>query len=390
MKHLLSLLSLSLAAVSTGACSTAGVPLPEGGSERVAPLRSYRVTEVARNLQFPWSLAFLPDGRMLVTERPGRLRVVARDGALSAPVAGLPRVFVQGQGGLLDVVLDPAFADNRRVYFSYAEPDAFGMAGTAVARAVIDLERGTISGLDVIYRQEPKAEGGAHFGSRLVFAPDGTLFITQGDRYLHRNQAQTLDNDFGKIVRLNSNGSVPLDNPFVNTPGARAEIWSYGHRNVQGAAINPATGTLWTHEHGAQGGDEINHPEAGKNYGWPVITWGIDYDGSKIGEGTAKDGMEQPVHYWTPSIAPSGMAFYTGDAFPAWKGSLFVGSLKFHYLDRIEFRDGKVVREEPLLKELDERIRDVRQGPDGAIYVTTDSAQGRILRLDPPASPSVP
>ncbi|GAC1630444.1 MAG: hydrophobic compound transporter HcuB [Nevskia sp.] len=362
------------------ACSLAQpIRRPEPGP---TPPREYIVVEVARGLQFPWSLAFLPDGRLLVTERPGRLRVVDRDGRLSAPIAGLPPVYAQGQGGLLDVALDPAFASNHRVYLSYAEPDAFGKAGTAVARAV--LGDGVLTGLEVIYRQEPKAEGGAHFGSRLAFAPDGTLFITQGDRYLHRDGAQDLSNDFGKIVRLNPNGSVPLDNPFVRTAGARPEIWSYGHRNLQGAAIEPATDRLWTHEHGAQGGDEINHPEAGRNYGWPVITWGIDYDGSKIGEGTSKAGMEQPVHYWTPSIAPSGMAFYSGGVFPQWRGNLFVGSLKFGFLDRIELKGDKVMREQRLLSELGERIRDVRQGPDGCLYVLTDNVDGRVLRLQAP------
>ena len=367
-----------LLATLFSACVAGGAARPEAASS--GPL-DYRVVEVARGLQFPWSLAFLPDGRMLVTERPGHLRIVSPDGTRSTPIAGLPKVFAEGQGGLLDVALDPAFPSNHLIYLSYAEPDAFGRAGTAVARAV--LGDGVLTKLEVIYRQDPKAEGGAHFGSRLVFARDGTLFVTQGDRYFHRDGAQDLSSDFGKIVRINPNGSIPLDNPFVRTLGARAEIWSYGHRNVQGAAINPATGVLWTHEHGAMGGDEINHPEAGKNYGWPIITWGIDYDGSPIGEGTTKEGMEQPVHYWTPSIAPSGMAFYTGDKFPKWRGNLFVGSLKFGFLDRIQLKGGKVIGEQRLLSEVGERIRDVRQGPDGFIYVTTDSADGRILRLEP-------
>jgi len=238
--------------------------------------------------------------------------------------------------------------------------------------------------VEVIYRQFPKAEGGLHFGSRLVFAQDGTLFITQGDRYIHKEGAQDLATDYGKVVRINPNGSIPLDNPFVRNPAARPEIWSYGHRNLQGAALHPKTGALWTHEHGAMGGDEINLDEAGRNYGWPVITWGVDYDGSKIGEGTTRDGMQQPLHYWVPSIAPSGMAFYTGDAFPQWRGSLFVGSLKFGYLDRISLDGNRIVGEQQLLTEIGERIRDVRVGPDGYVYVTTDLKQGRVLRLEPP------
>lgn len=341
----------------------------------------YQLRTVALGLEYPWSLAFLPDGRMLVTERPGRLRIVGTDGALSLPLYGVPAVFAQGQGGLLDVVLDPAFERTHWIYLSYAEPDAFGKAGTAVARAVLEAEG--LSQVEVIYRQTPKAGGGAHFGSRLVFGRDGTLFITQGERYTHRAEAQDLSTDYGKIVRINPNGSIPLDNPFVRDAKARPEIWSYGHRNVQGAAINPATGQLWTHEHGAKGGDEINRPEAGKNYGWPIITWGVDYDGSKIGEGTEKPGLEQPLHYWTPSIAPSGMAFYTGNAFPQWRGNLLVGSLKFGFLDRIELDGERVIAEHRLLTELRERIRDVRQGPDGFIYVLTDSPAGQLLRLEP-------
>lgn len=341
----------------------------------------YQLRTVALGLEYPWSLAFLPDGRMLVTERPGRLRIVGTDGALSRPLYGVPAVFAQGQGGLLDVVLDPAFERTHWIYLSYAEADAFGKAGTAVARAVLEAEG--LSQVEVIYRQTPKAGGGAHFGSRLVFGRDGTLFITQGERYTHRAEAQDLSTDYGKIVRINPNGSIPLDNPFVRDAKARPEIWSYGHRNVQGAAINPASGQLWTHEHGAKGGDEINRPEAGKNYGWPIITWGVDYDGSKIGEGTEKPGLEQPLHYWTPSIAPSGMAFYTGNAFPQWRGNLFVGSLKFGFLDRIELDGERVIAEHRLLTELRERIRDVRQGPDGFIYVLTDSPAGQLLRLEP-------
>ncbi len=338
-----------------------------------------RVTDVARGLEHPWGLAFLPDGRMLVTERPGRLRIVSREGRLSAPLTGVPRVFAEGQGGLLDVALDPAFAKNQTIYFSFAEPGENDTAGTAVARAVLG-DRG-LSGVRVIYRQTPKVESAGHFGSRIVFRRDGTMFITQGERMLFKDQAQNLASDLGKIVRINTDGTIPSDNPFLGRPDVRPEIWSYGHRNVQAAALHPDSGELWTVEHGARGGDELNDPQAGKNYGWPVITYGIDYSGARIGEGTAKAGMEQPVYYWDPVIAPSGMLFYTGDAYPGWKGSLFIGSLTPGRLVRLQMKDGKVISEERYL-DLGERIRDVAQGPDGLLYVITDSAQGRILRLD--------
>jgi glucose/arabinose dehydrogenase len=342
-----------------------------------------RVQTVAGGLEHPWGLAFLPDGRMLVTERPGRLRIVGRDGRLSEPLAGVPQVAARGQGGLLDVALDPRFADNRLVYLSYAEPGEGGTAGTAAARG--RLGEGRLEDVRVIYRQQPKVGGGNHFGSRLVFARDGTLFVTQGDRYAYRERAQDLSVGFGKIVRINADGSVPRDNPFVGRAGAQPEIWSYGHRNVQGAALHPETGQLWTVEHGARGGDELNRPEAGKNYGWPVITYGVDYSGLKIGEGTAKPGMEQPVYYWDPVIAPSGMTFYTGEAFPAWKGSLFIGSLRSALLVRLTLEGDRVAREERYLADLRERIRDVRQGPDGLLYLLTDSPDGRILRVMPAA-----
>ncbi|WP_293396375.1 PQQ-dependent sugar dehydrogenase [Nevskia sp.] len=366
---------------SLGLAASSAVFAAEQEAEPAAEKPNYKLVTVAEGLEFPWSLAFLPDGRMLVTERPGRLRIVTADGQLSPPVTGVPAVFAQRQGGLLDVALDPQFASNARVYLSYAEADAAGLAGTAVARG--KLVGNALTEVEVIYRQTPKSEGGLHFGSRLAFAPDGKLFITQGDRYLMKDMAQTLDNDFGKVVRINPDGSIPTDNPFVRTAGARPEIWSYGHRNMQGAAIHPQTGKLWTHEHGAMGGDEINLDEAGKNYGWPVITWGINYDGKPIGIGTTKEGMEQPLLYWKPSIAPSGMAFYTGDKFSAWRGNLFVGSMKFAYLNRIELDGTTVKAEHKLLTEVNERIRSVRQGPDGYIYVTTDTPKGRVLRLEP-------
>lgn len=338
-----------------------------------------RVITVARGLAHPWGLAFLPDGRMLVTERPGRLRPVTPDGRLSAPLGGVPEVVASGQGGLLDVALHPQFAENRLVYLSYAEPGPGG-AGTAVARG--RLQGTQLEEVRVIFRQEPKVSGGLHFGSRLVFAPDGTLFITLGERN-QRARAQQRHEHLGKLVRLMPDGTVPPGNPFVGQTGVRPEIWSLGHRNVQGAALHPQTQALWIVDHGARGGDEINIPAAGQNYGWPIITYGRDYSGASIGEGTAKAGLEQPIHYWDPSIAPSGMAFYTGHRWPAWQGNLFVGSLKFARLVRLQLDGTRVVHEERLLRELDERIRDVRQGPDGLLYLLTDSRDGRLIRLEP-------
>ena len=340
-----------------------------------------RVDTVVRGLSHPWGLAFLPDGRMLVTERPGRLRIVERDGRLSEPLAGVPRVFAQDQGGLLDVALDPRFADNRLVYLSYAEPGDGGTNGTAVARGTLS-DRG-LDDVRVIYRQVPKVASSKHFGSRLVFARDGTLFVTQGERFSQADQAQDLSSLIGKIVRINADGSVPRDNPFVGRAGARPEIWSLGHRNVQGAALHPQTGQLWTAEHGARGGDELNHPEAGKNYGWPVISYGVHYSFRKIGEGTHKAGMEQPLYYWDPVIAPSGMTFYTGDRFSGWKGSVLIGSLRPGGLVRLTLDGDKVTREERYLGDLGERIRDVRQGPEGLLYLLTDANDGRILRVSP-------
>jgi glucose/arabinose dehydrogenase len=319
---------------------------------------------------------------MLVTERPGRLRIAERDGRVSEPLAGVPPVLAQGQGGLLDVVLGPGFAQDRLVYLSFAEPGEGG-ASTAVARGRLG-ERG-LEGTQVIWRQHPKVSGANHWGSRIVFRPDGTLFVTLGDRFAHRESAQNLATTIGKIVRINADGSIPRDNPFVGRADARAEIWSYGHRNVQAAALHPQTRELWTVEHGARGGDELNRPEAGKNYGWPVITYGVDYSGVRIGEGTARPGMEQPVYYWDPVIAPSGAAFYTGDAYPGWRGSLFIGGLASRVLVRLVIEGNRVVLEERHLADLRERIRDVRQGPDGLVYIVTDSPEGRILRVLPAA-----
>jgi glucose/arabinose dehydrogenase len=369
---------LSSAALSAGLLTL--LSFPAAAADSLTRDGRFTLTAVSEELENPWGLAFLPDGRLLVTERPGRLRVVSTDGRLSEPLANVPQVYHRGQGGLLDVALDPDFASNRTVYLSYAEPGEDG-AGTAVARA--RLSDAGLSDLAVIFRQQPKVDGRSHFGSRLVFAPDGTLFVTLGDRFAYREEAQNLANHFGKVVRINRDGSVPPDNPFVGRDGAKPEIWSYGHRNVQGATLDPATGRLWTAEHGARGGDEINRPEAGRNYGWPMITYGVDYSGARIGEGTAKPGMEQPVHYWDPSIAPSGMTFYTGDAFPDWRGDLFVGSLKFGYVARLDVEDGRIVGEERLIEDLDQRIRDVRQGPDGNLYLLTDEDEGAVLKLAP-------
>lgn len=337
-----------------------------------------RVTTVARGLENPWALAFLPDGRMLVTERPGRMRVVARDGSLGAPLANLPAVFAQGQGGLLDVVLDRDFSTSRVIYFTFSEPGDGG-AATSVARA--RLGANALEDVKVIFRQMPKVRGGLHFGSRIVQARDGNLWVGLGERG-QRERSQDLGVHLGKVVRIRPEGGAPPDNPFAGRSGVLPEIWSYGHRNIQGAILHPATGALWTVEHGARGGDEINRPEAGRNHGWPVITYGRDYSGLPIGEGTAKAGMEQPVHYWDPSIAPSGMAYYDATAIPGWKGSLLVGSLKFGLLARLQLEGGKVVREERLLQGLGERVRDVRVGPDGLVYLLTDNADGRILRVE--------
>ncbi|MFL5071444.1 MAG: PQQ-dependent sugar dehydrogenase [Xanthobacteraceae bacterium] len=342
-----------------------------------------QVETVTSGLSNPWGLAFLPDGRMLVTERPGRMRLVARDGKLSPPLGGVPKVFAQSQGGLHDVALDRDYAQNQTLYFCYAEP-AGGGARTALARArLVDEGSPRLGDVKVIFRQEGPLSSGNHFGCRIVQTTDGNLFLTMGDHFTYRNEAQNLTNHLGKIVRIRPDGSVPPDNPFVGRYGAKPEIWSYGHRNSQGAAINPASGKLWMHEHGPRGGDEINIPAAGKNYGWPVIGYGIDYSGAKIHESTHKAGMEQPIKYWVPSIAPSGMAFYTGDLFTSWRGNLFVGALAAHMLVRLELEGEKVTKEERLLQDLRERIRDVRQGPDGALWLLTDSASGRILRVVP-------
>jgi len=353
------------------------------GWQGLAWAQSVTLAPVATGLAHPWAVAFLPEGRFLVTERPGRMRVVSAAGEVGPAVAGVPAVAAGGQGGLLDVVADADFARSRRIFFCFSEPGQGGN-GTALARATLSPDARSLQDVKVIFSQRPKAESALHFGCRIVQAADGNLFLTLGERYHRKDDAQKLDNHLGKVVRVTPDGAAPPDNPFLKTPGALPEIFSYGHRNPQGATLGP-DGRLWMHEHGPQGGDEINLPQPGRNYGWPVITYGENYGGGKMGEGTAKAGMEQPLHYWVPSIAPSGMAFLSSTCYgEAWKGSLFVGSLKFGTLHRLEIGpDGKVRREDKLLQGNGERIRDVRQGPDGLLYLLTDSPQGRLLRLQP-------
>jgi len=341
-----------------------------------------RAETVATGLEHPWALAFLPDGRLLVTERPGRLRIVSMDGTVSPPVAGVPAVAARGQGGLLDVALDPAFATNQTIYLSFSEPGEGNLAGTAVARARLVGER--LEDVRVIYSQRPKVNTQQHYGSRLVFGRDGTLWITQGDRGGFRDSAQSLTAGQGKIMRINTDGTVPRDNPFVGRQGVLPEIWSYGHRNAQAAAMDPVTGRLWTVEHGANGGDELNHPEAGRNYGWPVISYGLEYNGRRIGRGIAEQaGMEQPVYFWDPVIAPSGMVFYTGDRYPGWQGSILIGGLGSRSLVRLTLQNGQVAGEERYLRELGERVRDIQQGPDGLVYLVTDAPAGQVARVVP-------
>ncbi|MEO7851170.1 MAG: PQQ-dependent sugar dehydrogenase [Rubrivivax sp.] len=340
---------------------------------------------VASGLANPWSVAFLPDGRFLVTERAGWLRLVEADGRVGAPLEGLPAIDAGGQCGLLDVVLDPKFADTARIYFSYAEAGE-GVErgnGTVVARARLQGNR--LADVQVIFRQLPKVSSRNHCGSRLVFARDGRLFVTLGDRFSRKDDAQDLSNHLGKIVRIEADGSVPADNPFVGKPGARAEIWSLGHRNVQGAALHPDSGELWATEHGPQGGDELNRVQAGRNYGWPLVTFGRNYgSGTSIGEEGPKAGFERPLRTWLPtSVAPSGLAFVTGDRYPGWKGHLLMGTLRSQELLRLTLDGTKVISTTPVGGLPTERIRDVRQGPDGFIYVLTDSADGQLLRLVP-------
>lgn len=356
-----------------------------GGCTATPAKAQVRVETVATGLEHPWALAFLPDGRFVVTERPGRLRVVEADGRVGPPLGGVPRVDAVGQGGLLDVAVDRDFARNRQLYLCYAEPDPAGQGNaTALARAVLAEAADRLQQVRVIFRQRPAIASRLHFGCRIVQSPDGTLYLTLGERYHRMADAQRLDNHLGKVVRVTPDGGVPPDNPFVGRRDALPEIWSYGHRNPQGAVWGP-DGRLWLHEHGPQGGDELNRPEPGGNHGWPVVTFGEQYGGGPIGEGTHKPGMVAPLHHWTPSIAPSGMAWLTSDRYgPAWRGSLFIGALRGQRLVRLTLDGTRVAHEEHLLRELRQRIRDVRQGPDGWLYLLTDAADGQLLRLRPP------
>lgn len=349
-----------------------------------APETKVAVTVYAKGLSHPWGMQFLPDRRVLVSERDGRLRIVGTDGKLSPPVIGVPKVSDSGQGGLLDVALSPDFARTGTIFISYAEPRGWLANGTSVMRArlVIDGETAELREQKVIFQQQPAVRSIYHFGSRIVFDRDGNLFVTLGERNFNRDDAQNPGNHLGKVVHITPDGAAAPNNPKL--PGWDPLVWSIGHRNVQGAVLDPATGQLWTTEHGARGGDELNRPEAGKNYGWPVITYGRDYSGAKIGIGTHKDGMEQPIYYWDPSIATSGLMIYSGDLFPAWKGNFLAGGLSGQHIERLVMKDGQVVAVEKLLTGRERRIRDLRQGPDGAVYVLTDESDGEILRIAPP------
>lgn len=372
-------------ALAAGALLLSNVVIAQG---QVATYPSEKgkvsVTVIKKGLDHPWGLVFLPDQKgMLVTERPGRLRVLKSDGSVSNPIAGLPDVYNRSQGGLMDVALSPSFAEDRLIYLSYSEGGGEDdKAGTAVGRGTLSADMTRVEGFTVIFRQEPKLSTGAHFGSRLVFDQQGYLFIALGENN-QRITAQALDKLQGKLVRIKADGTVPNDNPFVDQSGARPEIWSYGHRNQQGAALNPWTGQVWTNEHGPRGGDEVNIPLAGKNYGWPVATHGINYSYTPIPEAKGKDvpGTEQPLYVWEKSPGVSGMAFYSADQFPAWKNSLFIGALAQENLIRLQLEGNKVVHEERLLEEKGARIRDVRQGPDGYLYVLTDSSEGEVLKI---------
>ncbi|MGB6194810.1 MAG: PQQ-dependent sugar dehydrogenase [Methyloceanibacter sp.] len=372
------LLLIFVAAAAVSLVSRYGMSVDGPRNTKVGTIK---VETVATGLSHPWGLAFLPDGRMLVTERSGTLRLVSKDGKLSPPLSGVPKVVVAGQGGLLDVAIDPDFKSNSLVYLTYSEPGEGG-AGTAVARG--KLGESGLDGVEVIFRQEPKVGGGNHFGSRLVFAPDGKLFVTLGERFTF-TPAQDLTNDLGKIVRINPDGSVPKDNPFVGRTDARPEIWSYGHRNPQGAAIHPETGKLWETEFGPRGGDELNIPQAGANYGWPVVSWGSHYTGEDIPDPPTHPEFADAIYHWNPVISPSGITFYTADAIPGWKGNLLIGGLSEQAIVRLTLDGEKVVDEERI--PMGARIRDVVQGPDGAVYALTDEGNGEILRLTLENSP---
>lgn len=399
-RGLLALVAAALAACGGGGGgggdAAAPPPVTGGGPAPASPVQlgPPRAATFATGLANPWSLAFLPDGRLLVTEKAGRLRWISADGAsVSPPIAGLPAVDANGQGGLFDVLPAPDFASTRRVYLAFAETGTGAQArsnGTAVGTGVLSADLSTLSAWQVIWRQAPKVASTGHFGGRLVWARDGTLFVTLGDRLSgnERDKAQDLSQGHGKVMRIRSDGTAPPDNPFVGQAGAQATIWSYGHRNMQGAALHPVTGELWTHEHGPQGGDELNRTLAGRNYGWPRVSYGCEYGApvgscTPVGGASTGAGFEPPLTWWVPtSMAPSGMAFYTGERFPEWRGNLFVGALAGRALWRLELNGNQVVAREALFTTLDQRIRDVRQGPDGWIYLLTDSPDGRVMRIE--------
>jgi glucose/arabinose dehydrogenase len=379
MRHRLSVSAPLLFLMAGGPALAVQTNAPE------APKTAIKLTTVAEGLENPWALEFLPDGRLLVTEKPGRLRVVAKDGKVGAPIKGVPKVVDKQQGGLLDAALANDFADSGRVFLSYSEPREGGN-GTSVASAklVLDGDGGALEDVKVIFRQQPTYDGGLHFGSRIVVTPEGNLFVTVGERSDARTrvEAQNPKNHLGKLIYIKPDGTPAAEKPAQE--GWDPLIWSIGHRNVQGAVLDPATGKLWTLEHGPQGGDELNQPERGKNYGWPIITYGIEYTGGPVGEGiTSKPGLEQPVYYWKPSIATSSLLIYTGDLFPEWKGNFLVGALKNMQVQRLVLKDGEVVAHEVLVEDIGERVRDVKQGPDGAVYLATDDAKGRIVKIEP-------
>ena len=343
-------------------------------------IAQYSLDTVAEDLSYPWSLAFLPDGEILVTERTGSLRII-RDGELSeAPVSGVPEVYFAGQGGLMDVILDPGFASNRLIYLSYAHGNARANA-TRIARAVLTDD--SLEDLQVLFTVEPAKNSAYHFGGRMTFLPDGTLLVTSGDGDSQREESQNLKSLLGKVIRINRDGSIPDDNPYTDYPDAHPAIWSYGHRNPQAILYDAVSDTVYEHEHGPMGGDELNTIEAAANYGWPAITYGRDYNFASISPYTEYPGMEQPVIYWTPSIAPAGMTMYRGVAFPDWQGNLFVAALAERSIRRLELSDGEVVSQEVMFEDLGERMRDVRTGPDGMIYLVTDGPGGRVLRITP-------
>lgn len=376
----------SIATVAVLSAAVAGTAVANTTNAPDAGKTAIKVTEVASGLENPWSLQELPDGRYLVTEKPGGMRLVTKDGKISEPVAGMPSVASSGQGGLLDVLLAPDFSTSGTIFFSYSEPRDNFSNGTSVVRATLKLEgaTGKVENSEVIFRQQPSSRGFHHFGSRLVFDKSGALFITTGDRNNLRDKSQDVATHIGKVIRIMPDGSVPKDNPNVGKTDAAPEVWSYGHRNIQGAALDPVSGKLWITEHGPQGGDELNQPQPGKNYGWPVITYGIDYSGAPIGEGiTQKDGLEQPVYFWKPSIATSGLAIYGGELFPAWKGNILAGGLKANVVERLVMADDKVVGVERLLADQEHRIRDVRVAADGSVLVLTDDVNGKLLRITP-------